>query len=128
MQALVEASGDWNRDARHLALRTLASFLPLVEEQVTGYANLLLPALSRVLAGDEADVVRAAQAAARLPERWVRGDVLLELALPALRAAGVTAAKLGMLQVLTHLFAGHTGHSWHAALAPRARGGGARVP
>jgi hypothetical protein len=55
----VEKLGDWNAETRCSAARLLANFLRYTEDQITGYINLILPPIYKIMVGDEPFVMEA---------------------------------------------------------------------
>ncbi|KAI8609433.1 hypothetical protein BC830DRAFT_839434 [Chytriomyces sp. MP71] len=86
----------------------LAAFIPLTEQNVTGYMGVLLPVLYKVLAADEMFVIREVTGAAGLLGRYVDPDLYLGLLLShvGLNPDASGAFTIGVLRVLGALVSG----------------------
>lgn len=51
--------GDWNIDVRRKSTTNLTAFLKYTEDQITGYTNIILSAAYKILAGDDAQIMKA---------------------------------------------------------------------
>ncbi|TPX57998.1 hypothetical protein SpCBS45565_g08096 [Spizellomyces sp. 'palustris'] len=104
----LEGLADWNADVRAKSAQVLATFITYAEDMITGYAGIILPALYRVLAGDEVTVCKQAIGVAELLGRHVDTDVYLDIILPAIRTGGggSTQFRLGCLRALAGLVRG----------------------
>lgn len=53
VEKLVVSLGDWSPEKRGKACLILDSYISLTENQITGYVNVIIPPLIKILAGDE---------------------------------------------------------------------------
>jgi dynein assembly factor 5, axonemal len=104
----VELLGDWNADTRMKAAQVLSVFLEFTESNITGYVNLLLPAVYKILAGDEEFVMEEAKKLMKKLGEFVTPDTCLSLMLPALKSGGggLSTFRLGCLRALQGVLAG----------------------
>ncbi|RKO91223.1 armadillo-type protein [Blyttiomyces helicus] len=104
----VEGMADWNVEVRIKSTQILATFIPYTEDQITGYTNVILPALFRILAGDEPEVVREATKAAQLVGTYIDPSVTLQLLIPSLRTGsnGASQFRIGCLRALAAVVRG----------------------
>lgn len=58
VQKTVEGLADWNADVRIKSAQVLGTFITYAGAQMTGYTGVILPALYRILAGDECSVMK----------------------------------------------------------------------
>ncbi|KAJ3355712.1 HEAT repeat-containing protein 2 [Entophlyctis luteolus] len=78
---ILEGLTDWNVDVRCKSAQMLATFLPLTEKNITGYVGTLLPAIYKVLAGDESIVINELRVAAEFLGKYVDPDLYLNVLL-----------------------------------------------
>ncbi|KAJ3008446.1 HEAT repeat-containing protein 2 [Thoreauomyces humboldtii] len=104
----IEGMADWNAEVRVKSAQILATFMHYSEDKVTGYTGVILPALYKVLAGDEARVMAEALNVAVSLGKYVQPDVYLEVIDPALRngQGGSTQHRMGCLRSLEGLLRG----------------------
>jgi dynein assembly factor 5 len=104
----IELLGDWNVEARAKAAQVLTVFIDFAESNITGYANVMLPAIYKILAGDEEVVVQEAKSLMSKLGEFVHPDTTLSLLLPALKTGGggLSTFRLGCLRALGSVLQG----------------------
>ncbi|KAJ3055054.1 HEAT repeat-containing protein 2 [Rhizophlyctis rosea] len=104
----VEAMANWNADVRAKSAQVLAVFITYAEAEITGYTNAILPALYRILSGDDAHVMQQATRVAEFTGTYVEPDIYLQLIAPQIRTGGggSTQFRIGCLRVLAGLVRG----------------------
>lgn len=55
---VVAGMADWNMDVRAKSTQILTSFLKYTEDQATGYINIIMPAICKILCGDDLPVMQ----------------------------------------------------------------------
>ncbi|KAL2914850.1 hypothetical protein HK105_205592 [Polyrhizophydium stewartii] len=97
---LTEGMADWTVDTRLKSAQILRAFIPFTEDQITGYTGGILPVLFKILAGDDAAVMREAECVAQALGVYVDPDATFSILLPqlALGSGGATSFRLGCLR------------------------------
>ena len=105
---LIEGLGDWNLETRAKSAQILRVFTKFTEDQITGYIGTILPALYKILAGDEVVVMDAAVSVAEAIGSFVDPDTPISLLLPqiAMGGGGATSFRLGCLRTLNGVLRG----------------------
>ncbi|KAI8919361.1 armadillo-type protein [Powellomyces hirtus] len=105
---MLEGMADWNVEVRIKSTQILTTFIRYGEDKITGYTGVILPALYKALAGDEAAVAAKASNVAELIGQYVKPAVYLEVITPALIAGGggSTQHRLGCLRTLAGILHG----------------------
>ncbi|KAI8927803.1 armadillo-type protein [Entophlyctis helioformis] len=113
---LVEGLTDWSVETRTKSCQIMGVFITFTEDQITGYVNVILPALYKILAGDEQQVMAEALKVAEMLGAYVNPDTTLSLIFPQLSmgGGGATSFRQGCLCTLH----GVLGGSSPAAFAP----------
>ncbi|KAI9350767.1 armadillo-type protein [Obelidium mucronatum] len=105
---VVDGLQDWNVEVRAKSASVLAAFVPLAERNITGYMGNLLPAIYRVLAADDALVVKETLKATEVLGRFVEPDLYLNLLLShsTINPDSSVTYTLGLIRTLGSLLAG----------------------
>ncbi|KAJ3359863.1 HEAT repeat-containing protein 2 [Kappamyces sp. JEL0680] len=107
----IELLGDWNVDTRFKAAQVLTVFMDFAETNATGYIGALLPAVYKVLAGDEPHVMQQNIALMEKVGEFVSPETTLQLLMPALSSGGggLSTFRIGCLRALQGILKGTPG-------------------
>ncbi|KAJ3107040.1 HEAT repeat-containing protein 2 [Phlyctochytrium planicorne] len=104
---LIEGMQDWSPETRLKSAAVLRAFIPYTEENITGYIGALLPAIYKVLASDEVEIMIETERVAETVGRYVDPDLYIGLLLNHIRSnSDALSFKLGCLKALRGLLRG----------------------
>ncbi|KAJ3121880.1 HEAT repeat-containing protein 2 [Nowakowskiella sp. JEL0407] len=112
VEKCVVGISSWTADLRHHWLKILSTFITLTRENITGYVAQILPAICRIIVGDETEVVDGALNVARLIGIHVSPKIHLTVSLSNLSSSSssvvntTSSFQIGWLRTIAALLNG----------------------